>query len=211
MNFWVGKKLIREGRWFKYYEMRPGVPLRISKFLSHETGMNASVLREEWVSWDESERLDFAQAFSLKPEITSQDEEILEFMMRSTDERIRSSIASCLTRHSNKQMVFAFLIEQLIKGSEPKANILQALTALGNRQAVPSIRALHDRLAADINPGEVEQDVWKILDFFAACAALDKLEGTISYRAEIEPFLKHPSESVRTMAKLWIDGGPPTR
>jgi hypothetical protein len=211
MTFWLGKKLIREDRWFKVFEMQPSVQARVSKFMTREADIRETELKEEWVSWRESERLTFAQAFSAKPEITQEDERILEFMMHSTDERVWASVASCLTRHSNKEMVLSFLTERLRSGAESKANFLQALSMLGDREAIPAVKALHDRLAADIRREGAEANEWLILDFVVSCSALNKLEGTTAYRDEIEPFLSHPSEHVRKSSKIWFDGGPPTR
>lgn len=212
MTFWLGKKLIREDRWFKVFEMQPSVMARVSKFMTRDADIRETELKKEWDSWRESERLTFAQAFSVKPEITQEDERILEFMMKSTDERVLASIASCLTRHSDKGMVLPFLTDQLRSaGAESKANFLQALSMLGDREAIPAVKALHDRLAADIRREGAQAKEWLILDFVVSCSALNELERTTAYRHEIEPFLSHPSEHVRKSSKIWLDGGPPTR
>jgi hypothetical protein len=211
MTFWLGKNLIREDRWFKWYEMGPGVKAMVSKFRTREADIRAIELKKEWASWEELERLMFAQAFSSKPEITAEDEEILEFMMLSTDERVLVSIARCLTRHSNKRMVLRFLVDRLNSGSEPKANFLQALSILGESNAVPSIKALHERLAAEINREGSEPEEWQVRDFLVSCSVLNKLEGTTCYNKGIEPFLHHQSESIRKFSKLCLDGGLPIR
>jgi len=211
MTFWIGKKLLREDRWFKYYEMQPGIPARVSKFLTLEADVNERDLRREWESWSDVQRIMFAQAFCANPEIGPEEEAILKFMMNSKEDAVLSSIAISLTRLSNKAMVLLFLVAQLESREQPKANILQALNILGDRAAIPSIKALHNRLAFELNRAGEELDGFLITDFFASCAAIDKLEGTTTYRAEIEPFLSHPNGSIRTMAKLWIAGGPPSQ
>jgi len=211
MTFWIGKKLLREDRWFKYYEMQPGISARVSKFLTLEVEVKESDLRREWESWNDSERIMFAQAFCAKPEIGSEEEAILEFMMSSKEDAVLSSIAICLTRHSNKAMVLPFLVAQLESKAQPKANFLQALNMLGDRAAIPSVKALHNRLAVELKRAGKEPNGFLITDFFASCAAIDKLEGTTTYRAEIEPFLSHPNGSIGAMAKLWIAGGPPSQ
>lgn len=209
MTFWLGKKMIREDRWFKVFEMQANVNARVSKFMTLEAHIREADLKDEWASWGESERLTFAQAFSVKPEITQEDENILEFMMHSTDERVWSSIASCLTRHSNKKLVRPFLIDRLSIGSESKANFLQALSLLGDRQAVPAIKTFHDRLAAEVSRDGADE--WLITDFVVSCSVLNKLEDTTVYRREIEPFLSHPKEQIRKSSQIWFDGGPVNR
>ena len=209
MTFWSKKKLIRENRWFKIFEMEPGVEARVSKFMTGEAAISETALQAEWALWGESEQLVFAQAFGVKSEITQEDERILEFMMRSRDERLLASIARCLTRHSNRKMVLSFLIERLQSDGESKANFLDALSKLGDREAIPKVRALHDRLAAEIRRQGAETSEWSILDFVVSCSTLYKLGGETAYRDEIEPFLHHPSESVRTFSKISFEGGPP--
>ena len=134
--------------------------------------------------------------FSMKPEITAEDEEILEFMMLSTDERVLSSIACCLTRHSNKEMVLRFLVDRLSTGSEPKANFLAGLGMLAEGNAVRPVKALHDRLAVEINRDASMAGEEMVRDFLMSCAVLNKLEVSTSHRSEIESFLHDHRESM---------------
>ena len=63
MNFYAGKPLIREDRWFKYYEMEPNVRARVSKFATYEVSIRATEVRKEWASWGEAARIGFAHPF----------------------------------------------------------------------------------------------------------------------------------------------------
>ena len=211
MTFWLNKKLIRENRWFKVFEMQAGVQARVSKFMTDELTIRATELKDEWVSWSESERLAFAQAFSVKREITREDEEILDFIIHNGDELLWSSIASCLTRHSNKKMVLRFLTDRLSSRLESRANFLHALSMLGDREAIPAVKVLHDRLAIDLFKQGARANDWLILDFVVSCSTLNTLEDTKAYCQEIEPFLNHPNEHVRKSCKIWYDGGPQAR
>lgn len=205
------RKLVHETKWSRTYEVEPGYYAYESKFEADDLSVALSEVSSGWDSWTDTEKLDFAKAFEAKTLITVPDEQVLEFLMTHGDERVLSSIAICLTRHPNKAIVLHFLLAQLESGSEPKANFLQALNMLGDRAAVPSIKALHDHLAVELKRAGKDPNGFLITDFFASCAAIDRLEGTTTYRAEIEPFLSHPNGSIGAMAKLWIAGGPPSQ
>jgi len=205
------RKLVHETKWSRTYEVEPGYYAYESKFEADDLSVDLSDVSSGWDSWSESEKLDFAKAFQEKARMTAGDEQVLEFLMRHGDASVLSSIANCLTRHPDKAILLPFLLAQLESGSEPKANFLQALGTLGDRSAVPSIEAFHNRLGADIKRAGKELNEWLVLDFFASCAALDKLEGTTIHRDDIKPFLSHPTESIAALAKMWIDGGPPSR
>ena len=202
------RKLVHETKWSRTYEVQPGYYAYESKFESDGFSVELSEVSSGWNSWSESEKLDFAKAFQEKASITAADEHVLEFLMGHGDESVLSSIAICLTRLSSKAKIIPFLLARLESGSEPKANYLQALGMLGDRVAIPSIKALHDHLMANIERSGGEPNEWMVLDFFAACMTLDKLDGTTNYRADIEPFLTHAG-SIGAMAKMWIAGGPP--
>lgn len=201
-------KLIRESKWSRVYEVAPNHQLFESKFQKDGLAVSLEELRGSWKTWTGSEKLDFATAYLSKPEITSEDERILDFLMEQLDERVWMTIAILLPRHSNKKKVLRFLLERLKTSSEPKANFLEGIVALGDPEAIPSLRELHDRLRAEIRVAPPASRRWAIYDFMWCCSALMKFAVEGQYEAEIRSFLNHPDERVQLKAQAVLHGYP---
>src|SRR2546425_1264460 len=200
------KNLVRETMWSRTYQVGKKAFAYESKFKAGGLSISVGELTPMWDSWGDSGKLDFASAFSKKVDIAGRDEKVLEFLMARGDERVLSTIALCLTRHSDRKMVLNFLLERLRSGSEPKGNFIQALAMLGDLEAVAGIREVYGQVSTEINRRGADADKWLILDFVVCCSALSRLEDSPSYREQIKPFLNHPNEAVRNISKLWFEG-----
>src|SRR5579872_6612472 len=107
------RKLLQEDRWSRLYQTGRNRVLYASKFRTDRLSVSFDQLRSEWAVWDRSERLSFASAYRYKPEITAQDERIMEFLAKKGDHRVRATIPIFLTRHPNKRFVLRFLLRGL--------------------------------------------------------------------------------------------------
>jgi hypothetical protein len=204
------KNLVHEDRWSRVYQPETNFFAYESKFESEGISVTIEEISREWDSWNESERLNFVNAYRSKTQFVESDEKILEFLMAKGGEPAWSTIASCLSlHHSNKKMVLNFLLERLKSGSEPKSNFIQALYVLGNLAAVPSLHEVHDRLSEKIKQAHGEACDWTIRDFLTCCEALVYLEGTESYRDEIRSYLSHPNQLIRIKAQMALAGPQP--
>src|SRR5712692_1496025 len=72
------KKLVREGRWSRVFEVEPNFFAYESKFEADGLSISVDELSADWNSWEDLEKLDFANAFRSKVEITNSDEKVLE-------------------------------------------------------------------------------------------------------------------------------------
>lgn len=208
---WRGRKVLHEEKWFRIYEAESGVPVKVSKFLTDEIAPSAHEIPKQWESWNFQDRISFAHAFSQKPHFSQEDEQILDFLMSVDDEKVQSTIALGLTRHSQRRRVLQFLIDRLQSpNSESKANYAYALGALGAGEAGPPLRVLHDRLSRKIDLAGATADRALIFDFVVCCSSLSKLEASREYLDQIRPFLDHPDKSVRGFSKVYLEGGPPS-
>lgn len=203
------KKLVHEDRWSRVFEVEPNFFAYESKFETEEVPVSVEELRQEWPSWNDSEKLNFASAFRQKRQITKRDEKIFEFLMAEGDEPVWSTIALSLTRHSDQKVILNFLLERLRRGTEPKANFIQALYVLGDTAALPSLHELHDRLVKEMKSAEAKEDRWKIVDLLRCCEALAYLEKSERYQDEIRPFLEHSDEAIRAQAQMALAGPQP--
>jgi hypothetical protein len=202
------KKILKEDRWSRLYETDRYPFVYESKFRTDGISISTDQLTKEWGSWSVSERLSFANAFREKLEITAEDETILEFLMANGDDRVRTTIATSLTRHSNKDAVLEFLIQQLECDLEMAANYLQALTILGNPKALPAIRSCHTQMLAKIEEPRGDPDHSLIVSFLSCCATLWKMDGGPAYRDIIRSYLNHADEPIRNFAKACLEKWP---
>jgi hypothetical protein len=203
------KKLVHEDRWSRVFEVEPNLFAYESKFEADEVSVSVDKLRQEWPSWNDSEKLSFARAFRQKQQVAKGDEELLEFLMAEGNEPVWSTMALFLTRYSNRRVILGFLLKRLCSGTEPKANFIQALYVLGDAAALPSLHELHDRLTLETESVEVQEDRWKICDLLKCCEALAYLEKTERYQDEIRRFLAHSDESIRIQAQIALAGPQP--
>lgn len=200
------KNLVHEDRWFRVYQPDPKENFFAyeSKFEADEISVTLEEISAEGNSWNDDQRLMFAQAFAKRSHVNESDQEIYEWLIAKGDERVWSTISLPLAhRHANKKLVLNFLLERLRGGSEPKANSIQALCVLGDLEAVPRLRELHDRLSQQSSHGA---DFWIIYDFISCCKALAYLEGGRRYLDEIQAFLDHPEERIRHQAQIALAG-----
>jgi hypothetical protein len=203
------KKLVHEDKWSRVFEVEPNSFAYESKFETQEALASVEQLRQEWSSWSDSEKLNFASAFRQKRQITSEDKRIFEFLMVEGGEPVWSTIALSLIRHSDQNVILNFLLERLRTGTEPKANFIQALYVLGDTAALPSLHQLHDRIVTEMKTAKGKEDRWKIVDHLRCCEALAYLEKSDRYQDEIRPFLKHFDEAIRAQAKMALAGPQP--
>ena len=203
------KKLVHEDRWSRTYQAAEDFYAFESKFEADGLSVSVEELSVGWDSWGKGERLSFANAYRSKTQFLESDEKVLEFLMAKGDEPVWSTVALCLTRHSNKKMVLDFLLERLRSGSEPKSNFIQALYVLGDAAAIPNLHELHGRLSQKTKQAQGELDRWTIYDFLKCCEALAYLEKMEGYREEIRRFLDHPDELVRIQAQMALAGPQP--
>ena len=144
------RELVKEDRWSRVYQSDQSAYAYESKFANEETSLTALQLALEWASWDDSERLRFANAYRVKPQVTADDERILEHLMLEGDRRVRATVASFLTCHSNKELVLELLLKELLGEPEFAPNFLNALAILGDYRAVPAVREFLERTLSQL-------------------------------------------------------------
>src|SRR5579872_2069532 len=92
------KNLVREDRWFRVYQPDPNANLFAyeSKIETDKMSVSVGEVSAEWNSWDDDQRLMFAQAFSKKSQVNKADEQVYEWLIAKGDERVWSTIALSL-------------------------------------------------------------------------------------------------------------------
>src|ERR1700721_707607 len=115
-------KLIKETEWMRVYEMGPKSRHYESRFLTDEVQMSADSFVARWPSMAEHERQEFVFAYHAKPEFTTDDERIVNTIMRDGDDHIWSNLALFMIRHPQQSTVLAFLRERLPKKQDNQIN-----------------------------------------------------------------------------------------
>ena len=202
------RRLIKEDRWSRLYDAGQFGFVFESKFRREGLSFSADQLASEWESWNDSERLRFANAYRQKPEITIDDERILEFLMQHGDGPVRATMAGCLTRHSNKEKVLELLLKELAAGPEFAPNFLHALTVLGDSRAIAAVREFRGRTLTQLEQSCEQPSRDLALALICACRTLWTLEGQSGYAGTIELYLDHPDEVVRGFARACMEEWP---
>ncbi len=119
--FWRGK-LIRESEWERLYESDRWGTVHESKFLIDGIQVSAESIIRRWPDFSSAEKLEFANAFAVKREVTPEDERILDFLMEAGDFHIWMAVAPLLARHRDRERVLSFLLERIREDRKDRAN-----------------------------------------------------------------------------------------
>jgi len=201
------KQLVRENEWIRIYNIGPGQQYYESKFVHDNVQVLAKSIESRWHTLSAEEQADFVMAFQSKYPLTSEDEEILEFLMNTGDENVWSTLALPLTRMSSSkhEKALAFLIERIQRRDTHRANYYQALGELKDTKAIPALKVAYEEERRTISldkPLTDFQDIFPYIDYLACCAALYILEGSKEFKQAIEALKSHPNENVRSQANL---------
>jgi len=75
--------IIEDSEWMTVYTFERGEIRHASKFLTHDLMVTSKSIRDRWPHFSQNEKYDFVRAYQAKAEVTSEDEEILNFLMKS--------------------------------------------------------------------------------------------------------------------------------
>ncbi len=120
------RKLVRETEWERVYESDVGVRMHESKFLADGIKVSAEFIIGRWRDFSMAEKVEFANAFSAKNEVSAEDERILDYLMEAGDSYTWMAIASLLPYHRNRERALEFLLRRVGEEGEDKANFFQA-------------------------------------------------------------------------------------
>jgi HEAT repeat protein len=197
-------KLVRESEWTRVYEAefhgKKGM-LHESKFLADGMEVSADSIVQRWGLFSDAEKRDFANAFACKREITDEDERILDFLMEAGDFPIWMAIASRLREHRDRDKALGFLLARIGEDHEHKANFYQALGLMGDKRAVPALRAAYDRYRERLGPRPVSGTLDDGIDYLSCCAALWDIEGLEDYKRFMVEALNSEDKSLHAIAE----------
>jgi hypothetical protein len=87
-----------------------------SKFLTDELQISAESFASRWPTMTPAERHDFAFGYSAKAEFTSDDQQIVNLIMRDGDEHVWNYLATFVViRHPERDKVLSFIRDRLEK------------------------------------------------------------------------------------------------
>jgi hypothetical protein len=200
----VRGKLLRESEWSRVYEAQVGsrpATLHESKFLTDGMQPTADSIISRWGGLSFPERLDFANAFAAKPEVTTEDERILDFLMETGDFYICMAVAPLLTRHRDRGKALGFLLERIGENRKDRANLFQAVREIKDKRAVPALRAAYENYREALGKGARSGDQVDYMDYLECCAALWAIEASAEYKEAIEEALTSKDPTARRLAE----------
>jgi len=194
------RKLVRESEWMRVYRVEARTLMYESKFLTDHLAVSADSIRRRWPGLPDEEKLEFSLAFQAKPEITSEDEDVLDFLMEVGGLPIWITIAPLLPRHSDRERVLKFLLDRIGEDGNMKANFYQSVEQIRDRRALPALRAMYERYERELRDQNEPTEDFEYQDYLSCCKALWAIEGLTSYREAIERFAKSENDQVRFWA-----------
>ncbi len=197
------RKLVNEDRWSRTYQIGAHEVYE-SKFTTGTAFISFRELSKEWATWTEQERLRFVLAFRAKSQLYPEDEKIIEFLLSQGDQHIWVNLAICLTRHSNKEMAFQFLLQQAKSAERDRRSFFHALALLGDKRALPTLRSFYLKNLKHVQDANAQLDD-DARDFLMSCVALWKLTGEEDYLVQLGLLRSHPSLDIRKQATLLLD------
>lgn len=203
--------LVQESEWMRVYRVGKDHYIHESKFLEDGLQISADHLKKVWPTLTEESKLEFANAYSVKPKLSPEDTEILNFLMVAGDEPVWSALALLLTKHTDRQRVLRFLIDRVDKAEGSRANYYQALQRVGDATTVPTLRAAYEKYRTEIDSfraPDKSRDILRYMDYLRCCATLYALDGSQEYRLAINQMLNHSDERVRDFARQILPGQP---
>jgi hypothetical protein len=183
------------------------VTLEDSKFLRDGLEVSAESIIGRWPSLSPHQKLEFAHAFSAKPKITSEDERILDFLMGLEEPIIWRAIAILLHRHRDKERALAFVLARIAEDAGRTANFFQALGLMGDKRAIPALRAAYDDYRKKLGAGADASADFDYISYLSCCNALWKLEGSKECRDVLEEFTRSDEKSLRRFAEIKLRSG----
>ena len=194
------RELVRESEWLQIYRLNPNLWIQTSKFLAGGLELKADDFDHKWESLSARDRLDLCSAYIAKPQLSDEDEKILDIIMREGDEISWSHIVSVLVRHSDRKRVLAFIRERIQNQSPPLANFYQAAETLGDQGVVPQLQEKYRHyLEGGLTPKRGDRVL--SIDYLVCARALWKLTGLQQYEELLKTYLQAADKFVRDSAK----------
>lgn len=201
--FWRGK-LIRESEWNRVYESDRWGEVHESKFLIDGIQVSAESIISRWKGFSLAEKLEFANAFAVKREVTSEDERTLDFLMEASEPVIWATIAPMLRRHTDRERVLGFLLDTLKDEGLSKANFYQGLELLNDKRALPALREDYQRYECRlVEHGKLDPED-SYLEYLSCCKALLVIDGSKEYEDAIKQQAQSEDERVRVWAEKML-------
>ena len=198
------KELIRETEWSREYRLGPQTVSFESKFASDGLELSAEELRKQWTHWTEIEPLDFANAFVLKPRLTTEDQLILGYLLEFGSGFVLDTLAHLLPRYSDRERALEFLLQHLASSGRCGGTYYQALESIGDLRALPALRARYEGYRRDLSPLESLTLHSPLADYQQCCRALWKLDGSSEYKTALQDLLEHPDTNIRRRSYFFL-------
>ena len=127
--------------------------------------------------------------------------------MQVGSKKVWSRIALCVTKHSNRDRVFRFLLERAQNEPDLRSNYYQALEVFNDSRAIPLLTRQYKayKKSGVLAKSELRlSELMQVFDYLNCSRALLALDGSQEFEAAIQEMLTHPNEKVRASAQLLL-------
>jgi hypothetical protein len=150
----------------------------------------------------DQERLEFVRAFASKPAWSTEDSEIVDFLMEVGSPEIRSGAALLLLKERDRGKALSSLLRCVAMEHVFKANYYQALAYLQDRSALTPLVEVYRSYREQLNQGGVATaEKQALIDYLCCARAVLSLGGPPECKSSIEELRSHhPSPEIREFA-----------
>lgn len=192
-----------ENDWVRVYSISSGAKFSESKFLTGEAKFTVDLLRRRWPGFRPEDRVEFAQAYAVKPTLDSEDQLILDFLLEVANDPIAMILANLLPKFDDRPKAIAFIRRQLTKSlpDGPVACYYEALARMKDRSLLTTLEGEYLRYRnRDLPTNRTEA-----VNFLYCCYALWKIEEMPGYEASIRDFFRSEDDGLRSNARHLLE------
>jgi hypothetical protein len=194
----TGWRLREDKEWHRYYASSAHPYIYESKFATGEARISLAELQSRWWGWNEGEQVEFARAFGQKPDLSSEDEWVLGFLMQQNGEMVSTSIGILVGKLSDKKRAARFLVDCLRAFPESRGNFLMALGDLAAPETAGDLSSVFQECSQGVARNALGNE--SLADLLYCSAALFRITAEANYLQLITSYLRHPNDRARYFA-----------
>jgi hypothetical protein len=188
----------RENEWVRVYRVSSGLEFKDSKFLTGEAEFTADSVKQRWSGLSFEDKLEFTQAYIVKPNLSGEDQRIIDYLLDVADDNLAIVIAHLLPKFNNRDKALEFIKERITgKLESPLAGYFDALARMKDSALLPTLKSSLQKYR---DAGKKLTSTGR-LNFLYCCYALWKIEETPVYKLSIEDLLTSDDDAVRLNAQ----------
>jgi hypothetical protein len=199
-------EFVKETDWSRIYCADNNRCWAVSKFREDPPEIDVGSLRGRWAGLPLEEKIEFAQAFCQKPDFTQQDLEIIDFLILSGPEYVRTSVGVFIRSRSDLEFIVSFLLSRAAAPDAAFQIYLPLLARVVDASILSTLRPQFEQYRRSLEPLE-SRGIGDLSGYFFCLGALRRA-GRLSpdHDQDVAKLLQHPDPRIVREMKAVITG-----